>query len=920
MRCFKYPCVDSITITGISVKPKNGTATLQNDGSISYVPRSCYAGSDTFTYDVKDTVTGDSETIQVSVVVDDSGLPVFEGAVNGVLPDQFPDTPIYATDPITILDGNAEDRPKLQRPNHNGDTMENLTGNEFRVGKNEIQWQATSDNGCSTIATQSIRVLPTVSLSTGVTEFNLKDKKLRIKASLNGKSNIETLATVGFKDSESNTKNEILSALPSLSSLAISIPEGNKEGFAEVPAVGFLESGTAFRIGLVGESRLIGTPDAHKILIVGGPNGGHFTARRLDDDKVDLAVDGFTTDLDDSTLTYEFFVNGKLAPEGTDGLAHSRKVSTSDGLRRPNDKFRVVISDALNRKTTSNKVLTAITPRVTELIPTATRLLAETSVHMDLNSQTELAKTWCTKANIGIIEILEEDEDEEAISNLITKCVAGYLHTSELTSTSTTSTSRASIAAPASTGEPEQSEASAALEQFLVSLIEQASPEGIERLLQAANTDTDLDGIADLFDSQDDAGLQAIVGTQDDDPLASLQRQLGNAQMLMATDTGGRLTLGTSALTADRFSVLISPDDVTSDNGFTNVGGLFDFVVSGSGDTVNQSFRVSIPQITPIPANAVYRKLNTVNNVWTDFIQDADNSIWSAPANAGICPSPGKDVWIPGLNEGHWCVRLIIEDGGPNDDDGIVNGYVADPGGVAVQDTGNHAPVAVDDEATILFNAISTVDVLGNDSDEDDDLLVITSSRSILGDVSFTDSAINYTPAFDFVGTDKITYAISDRQGGTALATVSVTVLANQVPVAVNDETTTQTGSAVIIDVLSNDTDPDGDELVITQASAENGTITINDNGSLRYVSSSDFNGTDTVSYTIADTFGQAASASVSVVVTQPPAPVAQSSGGGGGGCSVSSGDGKVDPLFYLMLFTAFMYLLRTSRRNRFST
>ncbi len=70
----------------------------------------------------------------------------------------------------------------------------------------------------------------------------------------------------------------------------------------------------------------------------------------------------------------------------------------------------------------------------------------------------------------------------------------------------------------------------------------------------------------------------------------------------------------------------------------------------------------------------------------------------------------------------------------------------------------------------------------------------------------------------------------------------------NDNPVA-NDDTaiTTDEDTAVNnIDVLGNDTDVDGDTLSVSSASATNGTVTINGDGTLNYVPNADFNGSDT--------------------------------------------------------------------------
>jgi hypothetical protein len=113
-----------------------------------------------------------------------------------------------------------------------------------------------------------------------------------------------------------------------------------------------------------------------------------------------------------------------------------------------------------------------------------------------------------------------------------------------------------------------------------------------------------------------------------------------------------------------------------------NTGGYFDFEIHGL-TRPGQSVLVVIPQFAAIPADAVYRKY-TESGGWTSFVEDTVNALWSAPGEAGICPSPGDSAYVPGLIPGYFCVQLMIEDGGGNDGDGKQNSAIADPGGVAV--------------------------------------------------------------------------------------------------------------------------------------------------------------------------------------------------------------------------------------------
>jgi len=70
------------------------------------------------------------------------------------------------------------------------------------------------------------------------------------------------------------------------------------------------------------------------------------------------------------------------------------------------------------------------------------------------------------------------------------------------------------------------------------------------------------------------------------------------------------------------------------------------------------------------------------------------------------------------------------------------------------------------------------------------------------------------------------------------------------------------------INVLANDSDPDGGVLSVISASAANGSVTINSDGTLNYEPNDDYYGTDTVSYTISDGQGGTDTATFDVIVT----------------------------------------------------
>jgi Ca2+-binding RTX toxin-like protein len=90
----------------------------------------------------------------------------------------------------------------------------------------------------------------------------------------------------------------------------------------------------------------------------------------------------------------------------------------------------------------------------------------------------------------------------------------------------------------------------------------------------------------------------------------------------------------------------------------------------------------------------------------------------------------------------------------------------------------NTAPVAADDSASTLRGQPVAVDVLANDSDADagDTLAISAFTQGAHGSVEWASGQLAYTPLENWYGTDSFTYTVADANGGSATATVSVTV------------------------------------------------------------------------------------------------------------------------------------------------
>ena len=185
----------------------------------------------------------------------------------------------------------------------------------------------------------------------------------------------------------------------------------------------------------------------------------------------------------------------------------------------------------------------------------------------------------------------------------------------------------------------------------------------------------------------------------------------------------------------------------------------------------------------------------------------------------------------------------------------------------------NNLPVAVADSASVPRAGTVDINVLANDSDPDgEDLTVLSVSMPSSGSVFIKNKAIvTYEAADGFRGVVTFNYEVSDADGGTASAVVSVTV-ANGVPIAVNDTAQTAKDTPVSIDVLANDSDPDNDPLTVIAVSPREtgfGVVEIQSDNTVLYTPNPGWWGGDSFSYTISDGLGGEATATVNLTITE---------------------------------------------------
>ncbi|MDT9283413.1 Ig-like domain-containing protein, partial [Limnospira sp. PMC 1298.21] len=193
----------------------------------------------------------------------------------------------------------------------------------------------------------------------------------------------------------------------------------------------------------------------------------------------------------------------------------------------------------------------------------------------------------------------------------------------------------------------------------------------------------------------------------------------------------------------------------------------------------------------------------------------------------------------------------------------------------------NQPPIANDDNATVRTGNTVTINVLSNDSDPDGVLVPDTVAVVDLPDYGTItvnpNGTITYSHDGSSTNSDRFTYTVEDDDGATSNeATVFLTIEENQPPIANDDNATVRTGNTVTINVLSNDSDPDGvlvPDTVTVVDLPDYGTITVNPNGTITYSHDGSSTGTDSFTYTVEDDDGAISNlANVSITIQEPSA------------------------------------------------
>lgn len=180
-------------------------------------------------------------------------------------------------------------------------------------------------------------------------------------------------------------------------------------------------------------------------------------------------------------------------------------------------------------------------------------------------------------------------------------------------------------------------------------------------------------------------------------------------------------------------------------------------------------------------------------------------------------------------------------------------------------------PTAAPDTANVPANTTTVIDVLDNDSaNTADGMLTITDvTMPSSGTVINNGNDVSYTPNSGVSNSsDSFTYTVENSDGETATATVTVNI-GNATPTAEPDSDSVEPNSSVNIDVLRNDSaNTDDGTLTITNVSSPSQGTANENSGEITYTPNANVSGTtDSFTYTIQNSDGEMASATVDITI-----------------------------------------------------
>jgi len=308
----------------------------------------------------------------------------------------------------------------------------------------------------------------------------------------------------------------------------------------------------------------------------------------------------------------------------------------------------------------------------------------------------------------------------------------------------------------------------------------------------------------------------------------------------------------------------------------------FTFKVNDGGlDSTPATVSITVEAVNDKPLAAA-QNVTTVEDTQLPIVlsgSDVDGNaltytITTQPAHGTLSGTAPNVIYTPASNyNGPDSFAFKVNDGTID----------SDPATISITVTPvNDVPVANAQSVTVVEDTPKAITLTGSDV-EGSTLTFTIVTLPANGTLSGSGANITYTPNANFFGSDSFTFKVNDGTVDSNIATVSITVTSdNDLPVAVNDNATTNEDNAVTFSVTQNDTDLDGIINVATvdldpstpaedesRTTAE-GVFTVNNLGAVTFTPVANFNGTSTITYTVKDNDGAVSNAAQIVVTVLP--------------------------------------------------
>ena len=366
--------------------------------------------------------------------------------------------------------------------------------------------------------------------------------------------------------------------------------------------------------------------------------------------------------------------------------------------------------------------------------------------------------------------------------------------------------------------------------------------------------------------------ITVTVSGTNDDPAADDQ------SVITAEDTQLAITLTGSDPDGDALTYSIAsgpasgglsgtaPNVTYTPDANFNGGDSFTFTVDdGHGGSATATVSITVTPVNDDPVITSALNVGATEDIPFEYTATADDvdgdaldfsfsghPDWLTPDGATLSGTPGE-------GDGDFTFTVTVSDG---------HGGSASATVAVTINAVNDNPVADGQSVTTAEDTPVAITLTGSDPDGDALSFAVNDDGPAHGSLSGDAPNLTYSPEADFNGGDSFTFTVSDGHGGSASATVSITVTpVNDDPVAVADQASVAEDGEVIIDVLANDYDVDGDVLTVKNVTQAKGVVHINDDGSLTYAPTPNFNGTDEFFYQVEDGNGGSAQGTVTVTV-----------------------------------------------------